>query len=552
MPPLTRREFMLAAAAGTIPLLNACANSSDTGDDDAPLDVASFTHGVASGDPWPDAVILWTRAESPGGEPARIRYELAMDTSFSDIIRSGRTLAEPDAGYTVKIDVTGLQADQVYYYRFLSASESSPIGRTRTLPDADADIARMRLAFVTCSNYVAGYFHAYRRVAERNDLQAVVHLGDYIYENGDQDRVRPHDPPYEIVSLADYRARYAQYRLDEDLQELHRQHPMIWVWDDHEVCNNAWKDGAQSHDPELGDYYERRQQAVRAAFEWLPIRPPDPADSLRVYRDFRLGRLADLTMLDTRHIGRDEQLAPNTLFGDTIPVFTQTGDFLDPARQLLGAEQEAWFEAGLAQKTATWQLIGNQVYFSQLKLIGSPEALGGGVYLSPDKWDGYKPARDRLFALLQGRSNLVFLTGDAHEAYAFEVTPDPNGPNYSPASGAGAVGVEFVATSITSRGDPDSGNGLTSVLDSLAMDAEQLLRVTNPHLKYYENTLNGYLLLDLTPERLQAEFWMVPMVSERTDGQTLDRAFSVASGVAHLMLEDEATEPLADAPMPAP
>jgi alkaline phosphatase D len=550
MPPLSRREFVLAAVAGLLPLLNACEAD---GDAEGSLDDAEFTHGVASGDPLADAVILWSRAVPTFGTTARVRYELALDADFAQVIQRGAAISEADRDYTIKLDITGLAADTAYYYRFVSATATSPIGRARTAPAADAAIDRLRLAFVTCSNYIAGYFHAYRRVAERADLQAVVHLGDYIYENGTQDQVRPHEPAHEIVSLDDYRGRYAQYRLDADLQELHRQHPMIWVWDDHEVCNNAWKDGAESHDPDLGDYAQRRRNAVRAAFEWLPIRPPDVNNPLRVYRDFRFGSLVDLTMLDTRHIGRDQQLPPNTLFEDTIPVFTQTGDFADPQRQILGSEQEQWLADGLPDKTATWQLIGNQVYFSPLKLLGAPQALdGGGLYLSNDKWDGYSPARSRVLDLLAGRSNLVFLTGDAHEAYAFEVTDDPNGPGYNPITGDGATAVEFVATSITSRGDPDSGNGLTSILDALATDAEQLLRVSNPHLKYYQNTLNGYLLLDVTVERLQAEFWMVPYVTRYSDEQALDRAFSVQAGTSHLNPETEATAALLGAPAPAP
>ena len=552
MPPFSRRELLLAAVS--FPLLQAC---SADGDDEstAALDDARFTHGVASGDPLPDAVILWTRAEPIATSAMRVvvRYQVALDPAFTSLVTQGTTTAEAATDYTLKLDLSGLRPDTAYYYRFVSASQTSPIGRTRTAPAAEATIDRLRLAFVTCSNYVAGYFHAYRRVAERNDLQAVVHLGDYIYENGATDRVRPHEPPREIVTLADYRQRYAQYRVDEDLQELHRQHPMIWVWDDHEICNNAWKDGAESHDPALGDYALRRAAAAQAAFEWLPIRVPDMADPMRVYRAFKFGKLADLTMLDTRHIGRDRQLPPNTLFQDAVPVFTQSGDFIAPARQILGAAQEAWFADVMSTRTATWQLIGNQVYFSPLKLLGAPRAAGGGgLYLSNDKWDGYEPARDRLLAQLAGRQNLVFLTGDAHEAYAFEVTADPNGLGYNALTGEGAVAVEFVATSITSRGDPDSGGGLTSVLDGLATNAEQLLRLTNPHLKYYENIHNGYVLLDLAPERLQAEFWMVPMVSQRTDEQSLDRAFTVASGSTRLVNASAATAAIASAPAPAP
>ncbi|MGH8447314.1 MAG: alkaline phosphatase D family protein [Solimonas sp.] len=554
MPPLTRRAFVIASGASLIGLLHGCGNSDDGGDGSGDVDAASFTHGIASGDPFADAVMLWTRAQpaDAAAKSTRIRYLVARDPALTQIVTSGTVATGADSDWTAKLDLRGLEADTAYYYRFESASERSPVGRTRTTPEGE--VSRLRLAFVTCANYIAGYFHAYRRVAERNDLHAVVHLGDYIYENGTQDQVRPHEPAHELLSLADYRQRYAQYRRDEDLLELHRQHPMIWVWDDHEVANNAWKDGADAHDESTeGPYAARRRVAMRAAFEWLPIRAPDAADPSRVWRGFQFGDLADLTMIDARHYGRDRPAPPNTLFGDAVPVFTQSGDFADASRQILGATQEAWLGQRLSGNSGRWQLIGNQIYVSPLKLLGAPRALGGGgLYLSNDKWDGYDPARGRVLDLLGQRDNVVIMTGDAHEAYAFEVSGDPNGPGYNALTGDGAVAVEFVATSITSRGDLPSGNGPTALFAKLEANAEQLLRLTNPHLKYYQNTLNGYVLVDLTPEQLQAEFWMVPHVTTRTDEQTLDRSFTVASGSHRLVAARAASQPIADAPPPAP
>ncbi len=559
MPPFTRRAFVIATGATLVSLLSGCGSSSDGGDDGSggdTLDAADFTHGVASGDPEITAVMLWTRAKAvtAGATSARIRYVIARDPAFADIHTSGTVLSTAERDWTVKLDLRDLAPDSAYYYRFTSASADSVIGRTRTAPDTSID--RLRLAFVTCSSYISGYFHAYRRVAERNDLHAVVHLGDYIYENGTQDQVRAHQPAHELLSLDDYRQRYAQYRGDEDLLELHRQHPMIWIWDDHEVANDAWQDGAGGHDeaPE-GSYIARRTAAMQAAFEWMPIRAPDPADPSRIWRSFRFGDLADLNMTVARHFGRDELLPPNSLFGDAVPVFTQTGEFADDARQILGASQEAWLAERLASATGRWQLIGNQVYFSPLKLLGLPRGVnGGGLYLSNDKWDGYDPARSRVLDMIRARSggNVVVLTGDAHEAYAFEVTDDPNGLDYQPLSGQGSVAVEFVATSITSRGDLPAGNGPTALFAQLTANAEQLLRLTNPHLKYYQNTLNGYLLLDLTPEQLQAEFWMVPRVTERNDDQFLNKAFTVESGSNHLVASSDASVAIAGAPLPAP
>ena len=340
MPAITRRAFVVASGASLIGLLAGCGADGGTGDDE--LSAAKFSHGVASGDPLPEAVMLWTRAiaESASDVVVRVRYLVADDPQLQNIVASGVVDTDADRDWTIKLDLRGLSPDRAYYYRFESASDRSVTGRTRTTPAGSVD--RLRLAFVTCANYVAGYFHAYRRVAERSDLHAVVHLGDYIYENGAQDQLRPHEPAHELLSLADYRQRYAQYRGDEDLLELHRQHPMIWVWDDHEVCNNAWRDGAADHDPASdGDYAARRRAAMQAAFEWLPIRAPDAADPSRIWRGFRFGDLADLTMLDARHFGRDEPLPPNSLFGDAVPVFTESGDFADESRQMLGASQEA-------------------------------------------------------------------------------------------------------------------------------------------------------------------------------------------------------------------
>ncbi|MDB5969136.1 MAG: hypothetical protein JWQ90_1586 [Hydrocarboniphaga sp.] len=557
MPPITRRAFVIASGASLVSVLSGCGaggDGSDSGSSGGGLSAARFTHGVASGDPLPDAVMLWTRALpiAANETTTRIRYAIARDAAMTELVASGVVAGSEAGDWTIKLDLRDLQADHAYYYRFESATERSPVGRTRTAPSGSVD--RLRLVFVTCANYVAGYFHAYRRVAERSDLHAVVHLGDYIYENGEQDQVRPHEPAYEILTLSDYRMRYAQYRRDEDLLELHRQHPMIWVWDDHEVCNNAWRDGAEGHDPSAdGDYATRRRAAMQAAFEWLPIRAPDAADRARVWRGFKFGDLADLTMIDARHFGRDRPAAPNTLFGDAVPVFTQTGDFADETRQMLGVTQEAWLATQLAGNSAQWQLIGNQIYFSPLKLLGAPRATGGGgLYLSNDKWDGYDPARARVMQMIAARDNVVIMTGDAHEAYAFEVTDDPNSIGYVALTGSGASAVEFVATSISSRGDQPVGNGATAIVTRTQTQAEQLLRLTNPHLKYYQNTLNGYVLIDLTPQRLQAEFWMVPQVTVHTDEQALDRSFTLASGSHHLVAASDASRPIAGGPAPAP
>lgn len=556
MPPLNRRDLLLSAAAASLmPLLPGCGSSTEALDETsapaAGAAPAAFRHGVASGDPLATAVILWTRV-TPLDDALTtlpVDWELAEDAAFSALVASGRAMAAPENDHTVKVDATGLQPGRSYCYRFRCGSVISPTGRTRTAPVGAID--RLRFALVTCAKYSSGYFNGYRRVAERADLQAVIHVGDYIYESGDTDGVRAHEPPRTVLTLTDYRARYAQHREDADLQALHRQHPMIWVWDDHEVANDAWRDGAPGHDPAVdGDYATRRAMAFRAAHEWLPIRLPAADDPARIHRGFEFGDLADLSMLDTRHYARDEQAAPNTVFGDAVPAFTQTGAFADPAREMIGAAQLDWLRARLQSRTARWRLIGNQVIFSPLKLIGGPRSLpAASVFLSNDKWDGYEPARDRVLAAMAGIDNLVVLTGDAHEAYAFDLTPDPNNLlAYRGLDGGGSLGVEFVATSITTRGDAAIGNSLGAVLTRIGADAQQLLRVTNPHLKYYQNTLNGYVLIDLTPARAQAEFWFVPKVGEPTDEESCDAVFVTEAGSNRLRRGEGPSAPIADAP----
>ena len=426
MPPISRRDVLKAAAAvGLVPLLPACGDSGVTeapgpGFEPPPTPVpvaATFLHGVASGDPLADAVILWTRLtpELPGVAAVPLRWLLAEDELLTRVVRQGEALAEAGRDYTVKLDVDGLAPGRTYWYRFSAGEVRSPLGRTRTAPAGAVE--RLSLGVVTCGDFARGLFNVYRRVAEREDLQAVVHLGDYIYENALQDAVRPQQPPRETVTLADYRLRYAALRGDADLQELHRRHPMIWIWDDHEVANNAWKGGADAHDSATqGDYALRRAAAFRAAHEWMPIRTPDSGDLARIYRRFTFGDLAELLMIDARQVGRDEPVPPNTAFGDEVPVHVQSGAFTDPARQILGAEQEQWLISGLAASTARWKLLGNQVYFSPLKLVGAPRASGASVFLSNDKWDGYEPARDRVLDAIAGSGNVVVLTGDAHEA----------------------------------------------------------------------------------------------------------------------------------------
>lgn len=555
MAPLTRRELLRAAAAmAALPALAACDDGSSDGDASVP---ATFPQGVASGDPLSDAVILWTRAVPEDAAQTRVplQWVVARDAALRDIVASGSAMAPAEQDYTLKLDVQGLAPGTTYYYAFLAAATRSPVGRTRTAPIGATE--RLRLAVVTCGDYTRGLFHAYARIAERADLDAVIHLGDYIYETDRQDRVRPHLPPVKLTQLDHYRGRYASYRLDPDLQELHRQHPVIWVWDDHETCDGTWMDGADPNDhieAEDGPFSARKAAALQAALEWLPIRMPDPANPERIYRGFEFGDLVDLAMIDTRRIGREEPLEPNGVFGPLgLPAFTQTGGFADPARQILGAEQEAWLIQRLQASTARWKLLGNQVVFSQLKLLGLPEATGLSLFVNPDQWDGYAAARERLFDAIDGQvSNLVVLTGDVHAAFAMDVSRDPNNPLvYNPLTGSGAVAVEFVTPSISSAGDPSAPDGADELLEQLVLGSPELVRTINPHIKLLDSR-NGYLLLDVTRERLQGEFWFVPFVEQATDEQVFGGAFATLDGESRLRAVDvpsaerEDASPLAD------
>lgn len=555
MPPIDRRDFLKGAAASAALGLAACGDSSLPAGGAAPSPLPttppSFRHAVASGDPLPTAVILWTRLSDVSTDTP-VQWQVALDAAFAQVIARGTATASAASDYTVKVDATGLAADTRYFYRFSAGGVTSPTGRTRTAPTAA--VASLRFAVVTCSDITRGLYNAYARVAELEDVQAVIHLGDYIYETGRIDRVRPHDPPRRITTLPDYRRRYASYRETEELQNVHIAHPMIWVWDDHETCDAAWRNGADpaDHEPDTdGPWEARRAAGMQAAIEWLPIRLPEPGRNERIYRHFSFGPLADLTMIDTRQFDRSQQVEPNLPMG-----FTQSGDFTDPARSILGPEQEAWVAEQFARRGHTWRLIGNQVIVSPLKIVGVPRALGASVFANNDQWDGYEPARDRFLdaAAAADVENLVVLTGDVHASMAFEVARDPNNPaSYVSNTGMGSEGVEFVTPSISSGGDQANPLGETddpeALIEALITAGSEALRATNPQLKLFDASRNGYLLLTATPESLRADFWLVPTVLALTDEQTLSYRFEVATG-SNTLVEDLTVRAAANAGSP--
>ncbi len=515
----TRRSFMSTSVAAGV--MAAGTNVVSGGAQAAPG--TFFRHGVASGDPLSDRVILWTRVSPPATSPIPVRWVIANDAKLEKVVNQGVITALPGRDFTVKVDALGLQPGHTYYYRFEAAGQQSPVGRTKTLPDNS--VSQVRLAVASCSNLPFGYFNAYAHIAKRADLDAVLHLGDYLYEyapgeygNGEE-LGRAHEPAREIVSLADYRTRHAQYKLDPDLQEAHRQHPWICVWDDHESTNNSWRDGAENHNPELGegDWPARKAVAIQAYHEWLPIREQPSANGPFIYRSFRFGQLADLIMLDTRLHGRSRQLDD--------PKDTQ--GLSDTRRTILGHDQQAWLAEQLRASKRhgiTWRLLGQQLMFGQL--LGDD-----GHLLNTDQWDGYPASRNAVLDQLATEEidNMVILTGDIHTAWAMDITPDPTSSAYDPATGQGSLAVELVTTSVTSPGPSGDPAALA--------EREQTLVETRPHMHFVNLREHGYLLLDIDAERTRGEFWFVDSILERGGSERLAAAYVTARGANHLVYD---------------
>jgi alkaline phosphatase D len=529
---VSRRRFVastaaLAGGAGVSRAAGAAAPA-------RPAGPQPFRHGVASGDPLTDRVMLWTRVTAPAGRAVPVRWEIASDRRLRRIVNQGVVTALPARDHTVKVDALGLEPGRTYYYRFSAEGTASPVGRTRTLPVGRVD--RLRLAVASCSNFPFGYFHAYRHVAARSDLDLVLHLGDYLYEYppgtyGDGAALgRAHVPAREIVTLADYRARHAQYKSDPDLQEAHRQHPWICVWDDHESANDAWRDGAENHDPDQGegDWQARRRAAVRAWHEWLPVREQPGAAGFPIYRSFRLGDLADLIMLDTRLHGRSRQVEDRR---DAAAI-------ADPRRTLLGADQHAWLAEQLrasARHGSAWRLLGQQLMFAQL--IGED-----GLLLNTDQWDGYPASRRQVLDQLaaDGIDDTVILTGDIHTAWGMDVSPDPMGATYDPATGRGSLAVELVTTSVTSPGPAGEPAALA--------ERERLILRDRPHIHYVNLREHGYLLVDLDRERAQGEWWYVGDLAAPGAGERCGAVLATARGSNHLVAMTTPSAPNPDRP----
>ncbi|WP_370418788.1 alkaline phosphatase [Streptomyces sp. QH1-20] len=538
--PISRRTAVTAVAATTtaalLPLATATAAHARPA---VPAPAAApaaratgFLHGVASGDPLPDGVLLWTRVTPapeavPGsglGPDVEVRWEVAEDAAFARVVAHGTATATTATDHTVKADVRGLRPATDYHFRFTTGDAVSPAARTRTAPAHSSATTGVRFGVVSCANWEAGHFSAYRHLAGRRDLDAVLHLGDYIYEYGTgtypaaKYTVRPHSPAHEIVSLADYRVRHGRYKTDPDLQALHRAHPTVAIWDDHEFANDAWSGGAENHTPGAeGDWAARMAAAKQAYFEWMPVRPSVEGTT---YRRLRFGKLADLHLMDLRSF-RSQQ--------------TKGGGVDDPERTITGRAQLDWLKAGLASSDTTWRLVGNSVMISPVafgalpahlleplaKLLGLPT---GGLTISTDQWDGYTDDRRELLAHLADRAirNTVFLTGDIHMAWANDVPRTAATYPLTP-----SVATEFVVTSVTS----DNIDDLLHVPPhTVSLAAATAIKAANRHVKWLDMDSHGYGVLDITAEHAQMDYYVLSDKKDPKATSSWSRSYRTRTG----------------------
>ncbi len=556
---MNRRELIQKTLAGfgalSLPIsLTACGDDADS--NTQPNTQVQFLHGVASGDPLQTQVIIWTRV-TPSDSSVRleVQWDVAKDADFKHITATGKVLTTAAQDFTVKVDVTGLAAGQVYFYRFKSASTYSITGQTKTLA---TQVQSVQFAVCSCSNYPAGYFHVYKEMAKQ-DVDVVIHLGDYIYEYGmggyateeavEMGRALADDNSLEIIHLDDYRKRYALYRLDPDLQAAHQRHPFIVIWDDHELANDTWEKGAENHQSDTeGDFLERKLAALAAYFEWMPIRPIDD-QHIKIYRQFDFGTLVQLTMLDTRIIARNVQLDyANYMTATGLDIAKFQADLINPARTLMGVEQRNWLLQKLQQSTATWNVLGQQILMSKMFVPAellmslaeitagnpSPETLNkittqitellkikarmdaGDPTVSPeekarlavtapynlDAWDGYFAEREILYGTLaQLKKKVVVLAGDTHNAWASDLS----------SKDGVLVGVELATSSVSSPGLEKYLSIPMQQLQAFEFAFTSLIE----ELNYCNLNQRGYLKVRFTAEQVQADWIFVDSIKHK-------------------------------------
>ncbi|MFE8017975.1 alkaline phosphatase D family protein [Streptomyces antibioticus] len=529
-PLAPRRRTVVKAAAATAVLAGPLAAAVPARAAEAPV----FQHGLASGDPLPDGVLLWTRVTptaeaTPGsgaGPDTRVEWVVALDKGLTNIVAKGSLTATAASDHTVKADVRGLAPATDYWFRFSANGSDSPVARTRTAPAPDAAVPGLRFGVVSCASWEAGYFSPYRHLAARGDLDAWLHLGDYIYEYGTGEYgargtvVRPTSPTHETLTLADYRVRHGKYKTDPDLQALHTKAPVVAIWDDHEIANDTWSGGAENHtEGAEGTWAARQAAAKQAYFEWMPVRP---ALAGTTYRRLRFGKLADLSLLDLRSF-RSQQ------------VGIGNGSVDDPERTLTGRAQLDWLKAGLSSSDTTWRLVGNSVMISPFavgslpasllrplaKLLGLPQE---GIALNTDQWDGYTDDRRELLAHLRSNAigNTVFLTGDIHMAWANDVPVDAG--TY-PLSASAAT--EFVVTSVTS----DNLDDIVKVPEgTVSVIASPLIKAANRHVHWVDTDRHGYGVLDITAARAQMDYYVVSDRTKANATSSWSRSYRTRTG----------------------
>ncbi|MEP3888916.1 MAG: alkaline phosphatase D family protein [Hellea sp.] len=485
------------------------------------LATGTFSHGIASGDPLGGSVILWTRItpNNPTAGPVEVIWEMDKDENFGSLSASGTFTTNAARDWTVKVDATDLDGKADYFYRFRVGDTVSPIGRTKTLPQASVNSARF--AVVSCANWEHGFFNAYDHIARQDHFDAVIHLGDYYYEYGagvyatgsDIEINRRHVPEHEIVSLEDYRLRHGQYRSDPGLQGVTAKMPMIAIWDDHETSNDSWKGGAENHDDSEGSWEARRQAALRAYYEWMPIREPRAGHVRKdIFRSYDWGDLLTLVTVETRLTARAEPLIIEDYF-DEIDAVGNADKFIadvlrDPSREMFGQAQEDFVIDALKtskENGTAWRIMANQVIMGRLLTTdmapyidedalsviekdwaGVRESMALSKYnlpIYPDSWDGYPIARENFYQRLikEGVQDIVVLTGDAHEFWLNDLTSEAGEK----------VGVECVTTSVSSK-------TLTAYLGEATADYSLLLTQSNPDARYYNALHNGYIDFSLT------------------------------------------------------
>ena len=477
-----------------------------------------FNHGVASGDPLEDRVILWTRVTPEIPKPVEIILEISSTKKFSKIKFSKRLQTSSISDYTIKYDfqIKGLfLSGDIFYYRFRSDNSVSDVGRTKTL---SPKLNKIKIGVFSCSNYPAGFFNAYQAAADLDDLDLWLHLGDYLYEypmggyatNYAKEIGRIPNPTHEVITLSDYRTRHAQYKSDKGSKALHKKAPLIAVWDDHELSNDAWKKGAKNHslDGSEGDFFARRSSAIKAYHEWMPIR--EQQNKRKIFREFKIGKLMQLLMLDTRQYGRDKQIEPFEYLQES--GFKQAkfyNDLNSNNKNLLGSEQLSWIQNKIASSEFNWTIIGQQVLMTKLKFPNLlkmikkddvPDFLNRylrlrelGISSNLDAWDGYPAERNKLYKLMSNvNSNFISLAGDTHNSWVSELTNDQGKK----------IAIELGTPSVTSP-------GITDVLNiNKKMYTEQIIAI-NKELKWMDPSHRGFLTLECDKDKILAIFHFI-------------------------------------------